>query len=141
MYGKARATGILQEADGAIRSKYVETWQYRPDLSFVPTGRPVITRDGFLAHASGPGATSSSFNFEPTVLQACNFVSSRCKIAGSEVVLALCVVNALGVFTAHSLLDVLRGHMRLVFIALRSPLPLQQDSNAFLSPAASPKQV
>ena len=35
MYGKEQGASILQEADGAVRSKYVETWQYRPDLSFV----------------------------------------------------------------------------------------------------------
>jgi hypothetical protein len=34
-YGRDRAAGILRDAVGAVRSKYVETWQYRPDLSFV----------------------------------------------------------------------------------------------------------
>ena len=35
IYGKEQAASILREADGAVRSKYVETWQYRPDLSFI----------------------------------------------------------------------------------------------------------
>jgi uncharacterized protein (TIGR02246 family) len=34
-YGKARATSILRDAGRAVQSKYVETWQYRADLSFV----------------------------------------------------------------------------------------------------------
>ena len=37
-YGKDQAENILQEARSAVRSQYVETWQYRPDLSFTPQG-------------------------------------------------------------------------------------------------------
>ena len=39
MYGKDRATSILREAGGAVQSKYVETWQYRADLSFVAAAK------------------------------------------------------------------------------------------------------
>jgi hypothetical protein len=35
LYGKDRATSVLREAVGTIQSQYVETWQYRADLSFV----------------------------------------------------------------------------------------------------------
>lgn len=34
-YGKDPATIIVREASGAVQSRYVETWQYRADLSFV----------------------------------------------------------------------------------------------------------
>ena len=36
-YGKDRAASIMGDVRGAVRSQYVETWQYRRDLSFVPT--------------------------------------------------------------------------------------------------------
>jgi len=36
-YGKDRAASITADVRRAVRSQYVETWQYRPDLSFVPT--------------------------------------------------------------------------------------------------------
>jgi hypothetical protein len=36
-YGKDRAASIMADVRRAVRSQYVETWQYRPDLSFVPT--------------------------------------------------------------------------------------------------------
>ena len=36
MYGRDRAASILREVGGTIRSQYLETWQYRADLSFVP---------------------------------------------------------------------------------------------------------
>ncbi len=35
-YGKDRAARITGDVRRAVRSQYVETWQYRPDLSFVP---------------------------------------------------------------------------------------------------------
>jgi hypothetical protein len=35
-YGKEQGVAILRTVRGAIRSEYVETWQYRPDLSYVP---------------------------------------------------------------------------------------------------------
>ena len=35
-YGKAQAASIMLDIRRAVRSQYVETWQYRPDLSFVP---------------------------------------------------------------------------------------------------------
>jgi hypothetical protein len=36
-YGKDRAASIIGDVRRAVRSQYVETWQYRPDLSFVAT--------------------------------------------------------------------------------------------------------
>ena len=36
MYGKEQAASILRDVREAVRSQYVETWQYRADLSFVP---------------------------------------------------------------------------------------------------------
>ena len=39
MYGKDRAASILRDIRRAVRSQYVETWQYRPDLSFVPVAK------------------------------------------------------------------------------------------------------
>jgi hypothetical protein len=39
MYGKDQATRIMSDARSAVRSQYVETWQYRPDLSFVPAAK------------------------------------------------------------------------------------------------------
>ena len=35
-YGKEQGAAILRTVRSAIRSQYMETWQYRPDLSFVP---------------------------------------------------------------------------------------------------------
>jgi hypothetical protein len=35
-YGKEQGAAILRTVRSAIRSQYVETWQYRSDLSFVP---------------------------------------------------------------------------------------------------------
>ena len=35
IYGRDRASSIVQEADRAVQSRYVETWQYRADLSFI----------------------------------------------------------------------------------------------------------
>jgi hypothetical protein len=35
-YGKDQAASIMRDVHRAVRSQYVETWQYRPDLSFVP---------------------------------------------------------------------------------------------------------
>lgn len=35
-YGKDQAASIMRDVRTAVRSQYVETWQYRPDLSFVP---------------------------------------------------------------------------------------------------------
>jgi hypothetical protein len=39
VYGKDQAASILREARSAVRSQYIETWQYRADLSFVPGGK------------------------------------------------------------------------------------------------------
>jgi len=39
MYGKDQAASIMQDVRRAVRSQYVETWQYRPDLSFVPVAK------------------------------------------------------------------------------------------------------
>lgn len=36
VYGKEQGASILRAVRSAIRSEYVETWQYRPDLSFLP---------------------------------------------------------------------------------------------------------
>jgi hypothetical protein len=35
-YGEAQGASILRAVRSAIRSQYVETWQYREDLSFLP---------------------------------------------------------------------------------------------------------
>jgi hypothetical protein len=35
-YGSQQAATILRDVDRAIQSRYVETWQYRADLSYVP---------------------------------------------------------------------------------------------------------
>ncbi len=35
-YGKELGASILQRVRSSIRTEYVETWQYRPDLSFLP---------------------------------------------------------------------------------------------------------
>jgi hypothetical protein len=35
-YGKEQGEAILRTVRSAVRSQYLETWQYRPDLSFVP---------------------------------------------------------------------------------------------------------
>jgi len=35
-YGEAQGASILRAVRRAIRSQYVETWQYRADLSFLP---------------------------------------------------------------------------------------------------------
>jgi hypothetical protein len=35
VYGKDRAASIRRDVGRAVRSQYVETWQYRADLSFV----------------------------------------------------------------------------------------------------------
>ena len=35
-YGKDQAASMMRDVRRAVRSQYVETWQYRPDLSFVP---------------------------------------------------------------------------------------------------------
>jgi hypothetical protein len=40
MYGKDQAARIMRDAHSAVRSQYVETWQYRADLSFVPAAKP-----------------------------------------------------------------------------------------------------
>lgn len=39
MYGKDQAARIMRDARSAVRSQYVETWQYRADLSFVPAAK------------------------------------------------------------------------------------------------------
>jgi len=36
-YGKDQAATIMGDVRRAVRLQYVETWQYRPDLSFVPS--------------------------------------------------------------------------------------------------------
>ena len=36
-FGKDQAASIMRDIHQGVRSQYVETWQYRPDLSFVPT--------------------------------------------------------------------------------------------------------
>ena len=38
-HGKDQAASIMQDVRRAVRSQYVETWQYRPDLSFVPAAK------------------------------------------------------------------------------------------------------
>jgi hypothetical protein len=38
-YGKDQAASIMRDVRRAVRSQYVETWQYRPDLSFVPVAK------------------------------------------------------------------------------------------------------
>lgn len=38
-YGKDQAASIMQDVRRAVRSQYVETWQYRPDLSFLPASK------------------------------------------------------------------------------------------------------
>ena len=38
-YGKDQAASIMRDVRRAVRSQYVETWQYRPDLSFVPASK------------------------------------------------------------------------------------------------------
>ena len=38
-YGKDQALSIMLDIRRAVRSQYVETWQYRPDLSFVPAAK------------------------------------------------------------------------------------------------------
>jgi hypothetical protein len=35
-YGKDQAVRIIGDVRRAVKLQYVETWQYRPDLSFVP---------------------------------------------------------------------------------------------------------
>jgi hypothetical protein len=35
-YGKEQGASILRAVRSAIRSQYLETWQYRPELSFLP---------------------------------------------------------------------------------------------------------
>lgn len=39
IYGKDRAASIMRDVRRAVRSQYVETWKYRPDLSFVPAAK------------------------------------------------------------------------------------------------------
>ena len=39
MYGKDQAARIMRDAHSAVRSHYVETWQFRADLSFVPAAK------------------------------------------------------------------------------------------------------
>jgi hypothetical protein len=34
-YGKEQGAAILRTVRSAIRSQYLETWQYRSDLSFI----------------------------------------------------------------------------------------------------------
>ena len=38
-YGKDQAGSIMRDVGRAVRSQYVETWQYRRDLSFVPASK------------------------------------------------------------------------------------------------------
>jgi len=38
-YGREQGAAILRTVRSAVRSQYVETWQYRADLSFVPTAK------------------------------------------------------------------------------------------------------
>ena len=39
MYGKGESASIMRDVRRAVRSQHVETWQYRPDLSFVPASK------------------------------------------------------------------------------------------------------
>jgi hypothetical protein len=57
-YGKEQGAAILRTVRSAIRSQYVETWQYRSDLSFVP-----VTSDHCLWPAVVMQTTMNSARF------------------------------------------------------------------------------
>jgi hypothetical protein len=39
IHGEQQTAAVLRDIHHAVLSKYVETWQYRPDLSFVPAAK------------------------------------------------------------------------------------------------------
>jgi hypothetical protein len=66
-YGKEQGAAILLTVRSAIRSQYLEAWQYRGDLSFVPESKVTPPGDGspFLCGScSGSSAQTISCSFQ-----------------------------------------------------------------------------